>query len=68
MGGDRVSASDLIEARTNVRKAQNQVLRAKVGAPPALRALLTERLEQLHAAEVALTAAIYAAQHPEVTA
>jgi len=63
-----MNASDLIEARVNLRKAQGQVDRARVNAPPALRALLTERLAELHAAEVALTKCIYAAQHPEVTA
>ncbi len=63
-----MNVADLIEARTNVRKAKNQVRRARVNALPALNALLTQRLAELDAAETALTDTIYAAQHPKAAA
>lgn len=59
-----MNVSDLLKARSDVRRAQTHLQRARVGAPSVLHALISSRLDELHATEHALTRAIYAAQHP----
>ena len=56
------SVSDLLLARSSLRAAQTHLQRARVAVPRELFVLVSERLEELHAAEHALTRAIYAAR------